>query len=57
MAHTKQENRRPGISKIFDEIKRNNPTKAIQEIQNMAKMEWTRRHGPGTAQRVTGSTK
>lgn len=35
--------RRPGIEKIFAEIKRINPGKPDHEISCMAKMEWTRR--------------
>ncbi len=46
MAHTKQEGRRPGIKKIFDEIKKQHPKKDNGEIAALAKAEWTKRFGP-----------
>jgi len=48
MAHSKQEGRRPGITKIFDEIKKQHPKKTNGEIATLAKVEWTKRFGPGT---------
>ena len=46
MAHTKQEERRPGIKKIFDEIKKQHPKKTNNEIASLAKVEWEKRFAP-----------
>lgn len=48
MAHTRQEERRPGIRKIFERLKKENPKKTNDQIAVMAKLEWTAKFGPST---------
>lgn len=52
MAHARQEARRPGINKIFDELQKTFPKKPASEIATMAKLEWNDRFGSGSAAAV-----
>lgn len=49
MAHAKQEERRPGIKKIFSELQEAYPKKSTSEIATLSKIEWGKRHGFGAA--------
>lgn len=43
------EERRPGITAIFDELKRDFPKLSAPTLLVMAKQEWQKKHRPGGA--------